>query len=86
MCLAPRLGCAQPHLAVVVVQHKHAPFLLLLLSGDDRVRIGFPCVKQVPTEYFVLVLGRHLKYSCCLYNHPSDSLSDAERNMLGACR
>jgi cyclopropane-fatty-acyl-phospholipid synthase len=43
-----------------------------------------PCVVlQVPTEYFVLVLGRHLKYSCCLYNNPREGLNEAERNMLG---
>jgi cyclopropane fatty-acyl-phospholipid synthase-like methyltransferase len=39
---------------------------------------------QVPTEYFVLVLGRHLKYSCCLYNNAGEGLNEAERNMLGA--
>ncbi|KAF8068348.1 (S)-coclaurine N-methyltransferase [Scenedesmus sp. PABB004] len=37
---------------------------------------------EVPTEYFQMVLGRHLKYSCCLYNSPADSLDTAERNML----
>ena len=38
---------------------------------------------QVPTEYFLRVLGRHLKYSCCLYSEPSTSLDDAEEAMLG---
>eukprot|EP00775_Hariotina_reticulata_P005816 gene5816-6057_t len=37
---------------------------------------------EVPTEYFKLVLGPHLKYSCCLYNSWDQQLSDAERNML----
>jgi cyclopropane fatty-acyl-phospholipid synthase-like methyltransferase len=41
---------------------------------------------QVPTEYFVLVLGRHLKYSCCLYNNAGEGLNEAERNMLGGLR
>eukprot|EP00879_Flechtneria_rotunda_P022948 GHRR01024257.1.p1 GENE.GHRR01024257.1~~GHRR01024257.1.p1 ORF type:complete len:276 (+),score=65.87 GHRR01024257.1:212-1039(+) len=37
---------------------------------------------EVPTEYFLLVLGRHLKYSCCLFNSPNDTLEEAERSML----
>lgn len=40
---------------------------------------------EVPTEYFVLVLGRHLKYSSCLYNNPGEGLNEAERNMLALC-
>jgi cyclopropane-fatty-acyl-phospholipid synthase len=39
---------------------------------------------QVPTEYFTQVLGPQRKYSCCLYNSPSDGLDKAESNMLGA--
>lgn len=31
----------------------------------------------------MLVLGRHLKYSSCLYNNPGEGLNEAERNMLG---
>ena len=41
---------------------------------------------QVPTEYFLRVLGRHLKYSCCLYGKVDTSLDDAEEAMLGACQ
>ena len=37
---------------------------------------------QLPTEYFLLCLGKHLKYSSCLYNSPKDSLDQAEANML----
>lgn len=37
---------------------------------------------EVPTEYFLLCLGRRLKYSSCLYNDPSDDLNTAEQNML----
>ncbi len=40
------------------------------------------CV-QVPTEYYLLCLGKHLKYSSCLYNSRRDTLSQAEANMLG---
>eukprot|EP00195_Chlamydomonas_chlamydogama_P012777 CAMPEP_0202892108 /NCGR_PEP_ID=MMETSP1392-20130828/1933_1 /ASSEMBLY_ACC=CAM_ASM_000868 /TAXON_ID=225041 /ORGANISM="Chlamydomonas chlamydogama, Strain SAG 11-48b" /LENGTH=354 /DNA_ID=CAMNT_0049575989 /DNA_START=138 /DNA_END=1202 /DNA_ORIENTATION=+ len=38
---------------------------------------------EVPTEYYLLCLGKHLKYSSCLYNSPRDTLSEAEANMLG---
>lgn len=37
----------------------------------------------MPTEYFLRVLGRHLKYSCCLYGKSGTSLDDAEEAMLG---
>lgn len=40
---------------------------------------------QVPTEYFLLVLGKHLKYSSCLYPAPRTTLDEAEEAMLGAC-
>ena len=43
---------------------------------------------QVPTEYFLLVLGKHLKYSSCLYPTPQTTLDEAEDAMLGThpCR
>lgn len=37
---------------------------------------------EVPTDYFVLVLGPHLKYSSCLYNSSRNTLAEAEHNML----
>lgn len=37
---------------------------------------------EVPTDYFVLVLGPHLKYSSCLYNSTRNTLAEAEHNML----
>mmetsp|Transcript_7143 Transcript_7143/g.12310 ORF Transcript_7143/g.12310 Transcript_7143/m.12310 type:complete len:358 (+) Transcript_7143:63-1136(+) len=37
---------------------------------------------EVPTEYYLMVLGKHLKYSSCLYKNPTDTLSEAEANML----
>lgn len=36
---------------------------------------------EVPTEFYQLVLGPHLKYSCCLYDK-TNSLEDAEEAML----
>lgn len=40
---------------------------------------------EVPTRYFLLCLGKHLKYSSCLYPDldPTTSLSEAEEAMLG---
>ena len=39
----------------------------------------------MPTEYFLLCLGRHLKYSCCLYPQLDArlQLGEAEQAMLG---
>ena len=37
---------------------------------------------QLPTEYFCQVLGKWRKYSACLYRDPSDTLDQAEENML----
>lgn len=37
---------------------------------------------ELPPEFFVRVLGSHLKYSSCLYDSPDMSLDDAESNML----
>ena len=46
---------------------------------------GIP-VQQVPTSYFLTVLGKRLKYSSCLYDSPTDSLDAAEVAMLGKPR
>ncbi|GLC36220.1 hypothetical protein PLESTB_001367300 [Pleodorina starrii] len=37
---------------------------------------------EIPTPYYLLCLGSHLKYSSCLYLTPRDSLEQAEYNML----
>lgn len=37
---------------------------------------------EVPTEYFLLCLGPHLKYSSCLYPKGDESLGEAEEAML----
>ncbi|GAX73802.1 hypothetical protein CEUSTIGMA_g1253.t1 [Chlamydomonas eustigma] len=37
---------------------------------------------ELPTEYFLLCLGKNLKYSSCLYKSPQDTLEQAEENML----
>jgi cyclopropane-fatty-acyl-phospholipid synthase len=37
---------------------------------------------EVPPAFFQLVLGKRLKYSCCLWQEPSTSLDEAEEKML----
>lgn len=37
---------------------------------------------EVPTDFFRLVLGQHMKYSACLYDDPSRDLDEAEAAML----
>lgn len=37
---------------------------------------------EVPSEFFQRVLGKHLKYSCCLYENADTSLDQAESAML----
>lgn len=40
---------------------------------------------EVPTEYFVNVLGDYRKYSCCHYSRPGMTLEEAEVEMLELC-
>lgn len=37
---------------------------------------------ELPTSFFKLVLGKHLKYSCCYFSDKSMTLEDAEKAML----
>ncbi|MFA8342458.1 MAG: cyclopropane-fatty-acyl-phospholipid synthase family protein [Rhodothermaceae bacterium] len=37
---------------------------------------------EVPTEFYKLVLGEHLKYSSCYWADDTETLSEAEENML----
>ncbi|PSS19342.1 (S)-coclaurine N-methyltransferase [Actinidia chinensis var. chinensis] len=37
---------------------------------------------ELPTSFFKLVLGKHLKYSCCYFTDASSTLEDAEKAML----
>lgn len=40
---------------------------------------------EVPTDYFLRVLGSHLKYSSCYYSMPGTGLDEAEEAMLALC-
>ncbi|KMT17897.1 hypothetical protein BVRB_2g034270 [Beta vulgaris subsp. vulgaris] len=37
---------------------------------------------ELPTSFFKLVLGKHLKYSCCYFSDKQTNLDDAEKVML----
>lgn len=37
---------------------------------------------ELPPDFFQLVLGEHLKYSCCLYETGKETLNEAEKAML----
>ncbi|MCO5594003.1 hypothetical protein L7F22_048022 [Adiantum nelumboides] len=37
---------------------------------------------ELPAEFYQLVLGKHLKYSCALFNPKSNTLDEAEETML----
>ncbi|KAI4316494.1 hypothetical protein L6164_024474 [Bauhinia variegata] len=37
---------------------------------------------ELPTSFFKMVLGNHLKYSCCYFSSPSKTLEEAEEAML----
>ena len=37
---------------------------------------------EVPPSFFTKVLGKNLKYSCCLYETQKETLAEAEEKML----
>ena len=52
---------------------------MLLIIGS----LG-PIATQLPTSYFLKCLGKHLKYSSCLWPSNTTTLDEAEEAMLGA--
>ena len=68
--------------ALIPSQSHLLPFLRAynLIRSEDMLK----CLHmQIPTEYFLLVLGKHLKYSSCLYPAANTTLDEAEEAMLG---
>ncbi|KAL3361066.1 hypothetical protein AABB24_014132, partial [Solanum stoloniferum] len=37
---------------------------------------------ELPTSFFKIVLGKHLKYSCCYFKNKLSTLEDAEKEMM----
>ena len=66
------------------IKHEKKATLNLLKSGPiaERTSEANDQHYEVPPEFFKMVLGSRLKYSCALFDSPSDSLDLAEENML----
>ncbi|MDJ0785480.1 MAG: cyclopropane-fatty-acyl-phospholipid synthase family protein [Myxococcota bacterium] len=58
-----------------VLQMNASPIALSTDAANDQHY-------EVPPAFFQAVLGPHLKYSCCLFDGPDDSLGEAEARML----
>jgi cyclopropane-fatty-acyl-phospholipid synthase len=50
----------------------------IAIQTDDPNRQHY----QIPTQFFALILGRHLKYSCCYWPKGIQGLDEAEEAML----
>jgi cyclopropane-fatty-acyl-phospholipid synthase len=65
----------QAHLMELVGQLRQSPIAVATREANEQHY-------EVPSEFFRLVLGRHLKYSSCYYPPGVDSLDAAEEAML----
>lgn len=70
--------------SVEALQQKKYAFIDRLRKDSIAVQTDLPNQQhyELPPEFFGIVLGRHRKYSCCLYEESSEGLNDAEENML----
>jgi cyclopropane-fatty-acyl-phospholipid synthase len=71
-------GCCelqQTHIMKLVQELRAAPIAIATAAANEQHY-------QVPTEFFKLTLGKRLKYSSALYCTDSDTLDQAEENML----
>ena len=59
----------------IVDELRHSP---LAVNTDDANDQHY----EVPAEFFEIVLGPHVKYSCCHYSKSTVTLADAEQEML----
>ena len=66
---------AQVRLKMLIEEMKRSPVALHTLDANAQHY-------EVPTEFFQLCLGRHLKYSSCYYKQGDESLDEAEADML----
>ncbi|CAK9317336.1 unnamed protein product [Citrullus colocynthis] len=59
-------------------------FVLSLREMPIAIKTDRPNAQhyELPTSFFKLILGKHLKYSCCYFNDKSSTLEDAEEAML----
>ena len=69
------LEAQQQHLMKLIARLRQSP--IAINTGDANLQHY-----ELPCAFFELVLGRHLKYSSGYYRVPTDSLDQAEYNML----
>jgi cyclopropane-fatty-acyl-phospholipid synthase len=65
----------QEHFMRLIEQLRESPVAIETRAANEQHY-------EVPSEFFRLVLGRHLKYSACHYDPGVTSLDDAEARML----
>ena len=65
----------QRHLMAFVAQLRQSPIAINTADANEQHY-------EVPTEFYLKVLGRHRKYSCCYYPTGRESLDEAEAVML----
>ena len=69
------VGAQRQRLMKLIERLRQSP--IAINTGDANLQHY-----ELPCAFFELVLGRHLKYSCGYYRDPTDSLDQAESNML----
>jgi cyclopropane-fatty-acyl-phospholipid synthase len=78
-----RLRMENPGCAEVLQERKH---IFIEQLRKDPIAVHADAANrqhyELPPEFFRLILGKHRKYSCCLYTEGTESLNDAEENML----
>ena len=65
----------QRHLMELIDRLKASPVAINTTEANEQHY-------ELPCDFFELVLGSHLKYSCCHYLNDSDTLDQAEAHML----
>ncbi|MFZ8886314.1 MAG: SAM-dependent methyltransferase [Steroidobacteraceae bacterium] len=72
---AGTLAERQARLMALIQQLRESPIAINTADANEQHY-------EVPTAFYQRVLGRHLKYSCCLYPAGRTSLDEAEATML----
>lgn len=65
----------QEHLMELIAELRASPIAINTREANEQHY-------ELPCEFFELVLGRHLKYSCCYFRPGIESLDQAEEDML----
>ena len=65
----------QAHFMQLVEELRQSPVAIETQAANEQHY-------ELPSEFFQLVLGRHLKYSSCCFDPGVTSLDDAEARML----